>query len=347
MAHRSHPRFISIDTSLPDMHGWTVLSRLKHDPELRHIPVQVLASVDDRTAARARGAFLCREKPVAAAGLQEDIERALAFLSSPRRSLLVVESDPSKQKGLASLLDGDNVDITFANKQDEVETLLRQRRFDCVVLDAVSSDAGTYALLQQAASDPALRDVPFVVYARTDTSGRSRLTDFENDMIVRQAMSLDEVLDETSLHLHRALSTLPESQRRMLGKGIARDPLAGTRILVIDDDVRNIFALSTLLETHGMRVISANSGKDGLRLIDETEDLSLVLLDIMMPEVDGYETLRRIRSGPHFRLPIIALTAKAMTADREKCLEAGASDYIAKPVDTAQLLALLRAWLHR
>jgi CheY-like chemotaxis protein len=166
-------------------------------------------------------------------------------------------------------------------------------------------------------------------------------------MILRVAHSLDKVLDECSLFLHRRVAALAADGQRMLLESAKVDVLSGKAILVVDDDVRNIFALSSILEEHGMHVISAQTGRDALRLIEQTDDLSLVLLDIMMPELDGFETMRRIRADLEFDRPIIALTAKAMTGDREKCIEAGASDYIAKPVDSENLLSLLRVWLHR
>ncbi|MEX2496674.1 MAG: HAMP domain-containing protein [Woeseia sp.] len=346
LAHRFHPVAISIDTVLPDAHGWTVLSRLKHDPQLRHVPVQVIANGEDCAAARLRGAYSGCRRPVAAEGLREDLDRILEFVRTTRRSLLLVERRPSEARKLALLLGDDDIDLAVAKSPARATEMLRRRRFHCVVLGNGLGDAAE-DFLRKAAADPAFRKIPILVYAEAEALSPVRLGEAANGMVVRQASSLGEVLDESLLFLHRPLSELPGRKREILEGLAGRDPLAGRNILVIDDDVRNIFALSTLLETHGMRAISANSGKDGLRLLEETSDLSLVLLDIMMPEMDGYETLRRIRAGPKPRLPIIALTAKAMAADRKKCMEAGASDYIAKPVDSTQLLTLLRAWLHR
>jgi signal transduction histidine kinase/HAMP domain-containing protein/CheY-like chemotaxis protein len=346
LARRFRPQAISIDTSLPDMHGWTVLSRLKHDVELRHIPVQVLSGSDERAAARARGAFLSRHKPVTAAGLRQDLDQVLQFLQSSQRRMLVVAGSAASAE-LAALLGGDDIAMTVAKNNDEAIGHLRGHTFDCVVLDARADAAAPLDLLQEVSADPTVSGIPFVVRVNRDSPHSARLECFKEQMILRTATSAGAVLDESALFLHRSVRTLPESQQRLLLEPSEHDVLAGSKVLVIDDDVRNIFALSTLLEGHHMQVISANSGSEGLRLIAETSDLSLVLVDIMMPEMDGYETVRRIRANPQFRRPIIALTAKAMAGDREKCLEAGASDYIAKPVDSVQLLALLRAWLHR
>jgi len=347
LAHRFRPQAISIDTSLPDMHGWTLLSRLKHDPDLRHIPVHVLANSDDCAVAGARGAFSSRCKPVNAAGLRQDLDQVLQFQRSPVRRLLVIGSGSPESEALVSLLAGDDIDMTVAKNHEEGRELLRRHKFSCVVVDTLADDAALQELLRDVCAEPTLRDVPFVVRREVGSPLSSPLEQFAKNMTVREATTEVGILDESSLFLHRDVSAFPEAKRRVLVEPSDRDILAGRKILVIDDDVRNIYALSTLLESHGVDVVSANSGSEGLRLIHETPDLSLVLLDIMMPEMDGYETVRQIRTNPQFRRPIIALTAKAMAGDREKCLQAGASDYIAKPVDSAQLLSLLRAWLHR
>jgi len=230
-------------------------------------------------------------------------------------------------------------------------TKMREKTYDCVVLDLRLPDISGFDLLTEIQQDPKLRDTPIVVF-----TGRE-LTDLEEGELRKKAKSIvlkgvrspERLLDETALFLHRVIADLPASKQQMIENLHHSDePLQGRKVLVVDDDIRNIFALNSLLERHNMHVVSATNGQDAIGLVEETDDLSLVLMDIMMPEMDGYETMRRIRTNPKFRyLPIIALTAKAMKGDREKCLEAGASDYVAKPVNTDQLLSLVRMWLHR
>jgi CheY-like chemotaxis protein len=262
-----------------------------------------------------------------------------------------VEDDPAEQMSIAELIGDHDVQITQATTGAEALQAMRDAPFDCVVLDLKLPDVSGFDLLTEIQQDPKLRETPIVVFTGRD------LTQSEEDELRKKAKSIvlkgvrspERLLDETALFLHRVIADLPESKQQMIETLHRSDePLQGRKVLVVDDDIRNIFALNSLLERHSMEVISATTGQDAIGLLEKTEDLSLVLMDIMMPEMDGYETMRRIRQNPKFRyLPIIALTAKAMKGDREKCLEAGASDYVAKPVNTDQLLSLVRMWLHR
>jgi CheY-like chemotaxis protein len=252
---------------------------------------------------------------------------------------------------IKELIGHTDVEITQVTTGAEALVKMREQPFDCVVLDLKLPDISGFDLLTEIQQDPKLRETPIVVF-----TGRE-LTHGEEEELRRKAKSIvlkgvrspERLLDETALFLHRVIADLPESKQQMIETLHQSDePLQGRKVLVVDDDIRNIFALNSLLERHSMQVVSATTGEDAISLVEETDDLSLVLMDIMMPEMDGYETMRRIRSNPKFRyLPIIALTAKAMKGDREKCLEAGASDYVAKPVNTDQLLSLVRMWLHR
>jgi CheY-like chemotaxis protein len=353
LARRFRPEAVSLDISLPDVHGWAVLSRFKHDPELRHIPVQMITGDAEELAARARGAFSCLRKPVLPSDLRHDIERMLKRAHGPKPCLLIVEGrvvGRTVEEGWICKVAGDaDVETTVAATLGDALRLLQQSAFDCVAIDALQRDMSASELLRQAAAIPELRNVPFVVYADRVWADENRqcLEVLARTMIVRLASTLPGVLDECSLFLHRRVAELPAAKQHMLLGRPGCDVLAGKTVLIVDDDVRNIFALSSLLERHDMHVVSAHTGRDALRLIGETENLSLVLLDIMMPEMDGFETMRHIRESRKFERPIIALTAKAMAGDREKCIEAGASDYIAKPVDSENLLALLRVWLNR
>ena len=259
--------------------------------------------------------------------------------------------EPGSSRDVADLLGGADIDMATASTGSAALAMLADQRFDCVVVAAALPDMTAAQLVEHVAEPSAADGTAVVVYAPDGGNGeeRARLKSLALDRVVAMATSRAQLLDESSLFLHREPMRMPEGARELLiGLQTSDRVLAGKRILVVDDDVRNIFALSSVLERHGMSVVSAHTGSDAIRLLEEEADLELVLLDIMMPEMDGYETMRRIRANPRFRrLPIVTLTAKAMKGDREKCLEAGASDYIAKPVDSDELLSLLRVWLWR
>jgi CheY-like chemotaxis protein len=351
LARKHRPTAVSLDVFLPDMLGWTVLNQLKRDPTTRHIPVQILTVEEERQYGLERGAFSFMNKPLTTDGLEDAFDRIKTFAAPRLRQLLVVEDDPAEQLSIGELIGAGDVEITEAVTGADALAKMREKNFDCVVLDLRLPDISGFELLTEIQQDPKLRDTPIVVF-----TGRE-LTDAEEGELRKKAKSIvlkgvrspERLLDETALFLHRVIAELPESKQQMIENLHQSDePLQGRKVLVVDDDIRNIFALNSLLERHNMQVVSATNGQDAIGLVEETQDLSLVLMDIMMPEMDGYETMRRIRANPKFRyLPIIALTAKAMKGDREKCLEAGASDYVAKPVNTDQLLSLVRMWLHR
>jgi CheY-like chemotaxis protein len=262
---------------------------------------------------------------------------------------------------MVELIAHEDVAITAVASADEALTALSETHFDCMVLDlGLSQGADGFDLLETVKSDPAMQDLPIIIYTGKDLSSteETRLRKFAETIIVKDVKSPERLLDETALFLHRVEARLPEQKRRMLERLHNTDAVfAGKRVLVVDDDVRNIFSLTSMLEEHGMRVAFAENGRDAIRMLEsppaaEGEEgpgrFDLVLMDVMMPEMDGYETTRAMREHAEFRsLPIIALTAKAMKGDREKCIAAGASDYITKPVDTEQLLSLMRVWLYR
>ncbi|HET7131244.1 MAG TPA: response regulator, partial [Gammaproteobacteria bacterium] len=351
LARKQRPSAVCLDIGLPDMLGWAVLGQLKQDPLTRHVPVQVLTGDQDPVPALARGAFAYLTKPVSAEFLGAAFERVASFLSASKRSVLVVEPDPSDSQSLAALVDHDDLELVTAPSGAEALPLLRDRAFDCIVLAHALPDMSAFDLVERSHSALKRASPPFVIHSTFDLDEESqrRLGVLAKTNVVTFAQSAERLLDEASLFLHRNIMRLPEPKLRMLlSLQQGNKVLANKRILVVDDDVRNIFALSSVLERYGMHVVAAHTGRDAIRQLGEASDISLVLLDIMMPEMDGYETLRRIRSEPRFQLlPIIALTAKAMKRDREMCLEAGASDYIAKPVDSEHLLSLLRVWLRR
>jgi CheY-like chemotaxis protein len=336
---------------LPDMLGWTVLSQLKQDPATRHIPVQIVTLEEDRQNGLARGAFSYVSKPTTAKDLDAALARIKEFAKPRRKRLLVVEDDPGEQMSITQLLGHDDVDIISVATGAEALATLREQACDCVVLDLRLPDMTGFEVLEQIRDDSNLRDLPVVVFTGRELSAEedAQLHTMARSVVVKGVESPERLLDETALFLHRVVADLPTDKQQMLERLHSSDEdLVGQVVLLVDDDARNIFALSSVLERRGMRVLTATTGNEAISLVDATPALSIVLMDIMMPEMDGYRTMQAIRANPSFRrLPIIALTAKAMKGDREKCLEAGASDYLAKPVNIEQLLSALRMWLHR
>jgi len=264
---------------------------------------------------------------------------------------LVVEDNTAEQVSITELLHHDDIDIQVAKTGEEALAALREQPCDCVVLDLRLPDMSGFDVLERMRDDASMTDVPVVVFTGKELSAEedSRLHMLARSVVVKGVESPERLLDETALFLHRVVADLPPEKQAMLERlHQSDDDLAGKKVLVVDDDVRNIFALSSLLERRGMTVLTAGTGREAVAILESTPALAIVLMDIMMPEMDGYETMQVIRGNPQFRrLPIIALTAKAMKGDRERCLEAGASDYLAKPVNTEQLLSALRMWLHR
>jgi HAMP domain-containing protein/CheY-like chemotaxis protein/signal transduction histidine kinase len=351
LAKQYQPTAVSLDVFLPDMLGWTVLSQLKQNALTRHIPVQIITLDEDRQHGLARGAFSFVTKPTTPEGVDEALTRILEYTRPRRKHLLVVEDNAAERMSIAELLGHDDIDIVAAESGREALALMRDRPFDCVVLDLRLPDMSGFEVLEALRQERNISDIPVVVFTGRELTAEedARLHTMARSIVVKGVESPERLLDETSLFLHRIVSDLPVEKRRMLERLTSSDEdLVGRTVLLVDDDARNIFALSSILERRGMRVLTATTGREAIQLVNSTSDLAIVLMDIMMPEMDGYQTMTEIRNDGRFRrLPIIALTAKAMKGDREKCLEAGASDYLAKPVNTEQLLSALRMWLHR
>ena len=351
LAREFKPTAVSLDVFLPDMLGWTVLNHLKQDSATRHIPVQMLTLDEDRNHGLSRGAFSFVTKPTTAEGLEAALMKIKEFSAAQRRRLLVVEDNPVEQMTIRELLGYDDVDVHVASTGAEALAMLVGERYDCVVLDLRLPDMTGFEVLEEISQIPSLSDLPVVVFTGKSLSSEEdlRLHTLARSVIVKDVESPERLLDETALFLHRVVTDLPVEKQRMLDRLHSSDEaIVGKKVLVVDDDVRNIFALSSVLERRGMSVLTASTGREAIATLETTRDVAIVLMDIMMPEMDGYETMQVIRQNAAFRrLPIIALTAKAMKGDREKCLEAGASEYLAKPVNTEQLLAALRMWLHR
>jgi CheY-like chemotaxis protein len=351
LAHEFHPTAVSLDVFLPDMLGWTVLNHLKQDPRTRHIPVQILTLDEDRQHGLARGAFAYVTKPTTPEELNAAFARIKEYAMPRRKRLLVVEDNPAEQLSIRELLGHDDIDVEMAATGMQALAALAEHSFDCVVLDLRLPDMSGFDILERFRDTPSLSDLPVVVFTGKDLSPEedARLHMLARSVVVKGVESPERLLDETALFLHRVVTDLPPEKQKMLDLLHHSDEaLVGKKVLVVDDDVRNIFALSSVLERRGMMVLTAGTGREAIATLESTQDVAIVLMDIMMPDMDGYETMQIIRQNPLFRrLPIIALTAKAMRGDREKCLEAGASEYLAKPVNTEQLLSALRMWFHR
>jgi HAMP domain-containing protein/CheY-like chemotaxis protein/signal transduction histidine kinase len=351
LAREYNPSAISLDVFLPDMLGWTVLNHLKQDPKTRHIPVQMLTLDEDRHHGLSRGAFAFITKPTSTEDLDSALTNVWEFSNMRRRHLLVVEDNPAEQLSTRELLWHDDIDLDIVDSGSAALRALDQQKYDCVVLDLRLPDMTGFEVLEQLRTRPNLKDLPVIVFTGRDLTREEdlQLRTLARSVVLKDVESPERLLDETALFLHRVVGDLPPAKQRMLEKLHRSDEaLTGRKVLVVDDDVRNIFALSSVLERRGMTVLSAGTGREAIHMIESTPDLAIVLMDIMMPEMDGYETMQVIRQNAALRrLPIIALTAKAMKGDRERCLEAGASEYLAKPVNTEQLLSALRLWLHR
>ena len=342
---------VSLDVFLPDMLGWTVLSQLKQNPLTRHIPVQIVSLDEDRQHGLARGAFAFVNKPTTREGIEEALSRIKEFAEPRRKRLLVVEDNAAEQLSIRELLGHDDIEIVNAGTGSDALSLLHHEACDCVVLDLRLPDMSGFEVLERMRADLALADVPVVVFTGRELTADedAQLHTMARSIVVKGVESPERLLNETALFLHRVITDLPPEKQQMLERLNSSDEdLVGRTALLVDDDPRNIFALSSALERRGMKVLTATTGAEAIQVIEETPSLAIVLMDIMMPEMDGYRTIETIRQDRAYRrLPIIALTAKAMKGDREKCLLAGASDYLAKPVNTEQLLSALRMWLHR
>jgi len=349
MTREYMPDAITLDLRLPDMDGWAVLDQLKHSAETRHIPVNVISLTDHMHRCFHLGALGVIHKPAAREVLQDAMSRTQEFLDRRVKTLLVADARANDGGDLVELLREDGVEITAVATAKAALESVQKNRYDCVVVGPALEDGRGVDLLRRFARSKRASGTPIVMYGANDLSPseHDRLRKLAEVVIVKSVTTREAVLREATLFLHQAIDRLPPTKRSMLAdlQETSRD-LAGKKVLIIDDDIRNIFAMTGALEQHGLTVINAENGKDGIETLKANPDVNVVLMDIMMPELDGYDTIRVIRGLGAFRsLPIIAITAKAMKDDREKCIEAGASDYVAKPLDMEQLTSVLRVWL--
>jgi CheY-like chemotaxis protein len=351
LAQRFRPDAVTLDIRLPDMDGLTVLDMLKRRPETRHIPVHVISVEEEDPRELKLGAVSHLQKPFTREVLAAQFEKIENHLRKKVKRLLVVEDNAAHRHGIIELIGSGDVKAVGVASGKAALNRLRKQRFDCMVLDLGLPDMSGFSLIETMQNDEAIGHVPIIVFTGKALSPKeeTRLRRVTESIIIKGVKSMERLLDETTLFLHQVVEELPERKKQMLAQLYLKDPvLKGRTVLIVDDDVRNIFALSGVLEQQEMAVLYSESGAEAIGVARQHSDLDIVLMDIMMPDMDGYETMRRMRKLPELKqLPIIALTAKAMKGDREKCIRAGASDYITKPVDTEQLLSLLRVWLYR
>jgi CheY-like chemotaxis protein/nitrogen-specific signal transduction histidine kinase len=351
LVHEFMPDAVIVSKDLPQLNGEAVLEHVKRHPETRHLPVYVLAGDDSKLDLRHAGALGCLTQEATPELLGDVFSELTGFLDRRTRSVLIVANDERERNGLADLIGGPDVEVVGVGSRDEALETLDTREFDCLVLAPASEDGASFQLLDRLRRTKRFRDLPVVVHSSRELSPKdeARLKRYAEAIVVKDVRSPERLLDETSLYLHRVEARLPADKRQMLERLHMADAVfEGKKVLIVDDDVRNVFALTSVFERRGMEVVFAENGREGIESLKANPDVSLVLMDIMMPEMDGYEATRAMREMPEFqRLPIVALTAKAMKGDREKSIASGASDYITKPVDVDQLLSLMRVWLYR
>ncbi len=350
LANEMRPHAITLDIQLPVMDGFSVLDRLKRNPRTRHIPVHVISVLDREQRGACIKAFAYLEKPVTKEAIEGGLAHMSDFIQRSARFLLLVEDEVRQATSMAELFaDDEDVLISVAHTAREALEALETNEFDCLVLDLLLPDADGVSLLEEIKLQERFRDLPVIVYTNRDLSAQeeAHLKRYAGSIIMKSsANSPDRLIDETSLFLHRLFDHLPEPTRKVISANeLSRDSLSERTVLVVDDDIRNIFAIAAVLESQHMRVLVANNGRKALEVLAAHDDIEVVLMDVMMPEMDGYETMQAIRKDPkHRSLPIIAVTAKALKDDRDKCMGSGASDYLSKPINAQELIELLRLW---
>ncbi|MCP4701960.1 MAG: response regulator, partial [Gammaproteobacteria bacterium] len=351
LAEEYKPNAVILDVGLPQMDGWSVMEQLKENPETRHIPVHFISASDQRADARKMGAIGYLLKPVSMGELGEAFKKIERFMPGGLRNLLVLVDEEARKKKVLELAGGQEVNTHVAETVEQGLKKLKEQTFDCIILDVEVEQGQGIRLLDRLRTEEALLQVPVIIYADRDLSEEEEqsLRQCANDLTIKAVRSPERLVDEASLFLHQLEANLPAEKRDMLRLVHDKEAILNNkRVLVVDDDVRNIYALKHVLQSKDMSIVIAMNGKEALSTLEEDKNIDLAIMDIMMPEMDGYETIRAIRTQPDLRkLPVIALTAKAMKGDKAKCIEAGANDYLAKPVDTDKLLSMMRVWLYQ
>ncbi|MEK5059079.1 response regulator [Paenibacillus sp. FSL H7-0326] len=350
LAHAYKPDAIILDIQLPIIDGWTVLERLKQHPELRHIPVHVVSAANEQQMGLTMGAIAYLKKPVNKVQIENALSNIESFINRDLKRLLIVEDDVVLRNSMVELIGHDDVLITDVSTGEEALRELEKERFDCMVMDLGLAGISGFELLDRIRQNDHLKQLPIIIYTGKDLTMKEEieLKKYAESIIIKNVKSQERLFDETALFLHRVEANLPEDRRDILKKLYSNQTdFDGKRILLVEDDIRNIFSLVSILESYGLNVTFAENGREAMDVLAEDPEFDLILMDIMMPEMDGYQTMRAIRGNSRFeKTPIIALTAKAMKEDRQLCIEAGASDYISKPIDVEKLLSLLKVWLY-
>lgn len=351
LAKQYLPAAIILDIKLPGIDGWKVLDLIKRDPNIRHIPVHMMSSLDETIEAYQKGAIGYLKKPVNAKSLSGAFEKIEHFLEKKMKHLLIVEDNELMRKTMRQLLKGSDIEISEVSTAQECIEILRKEVYDCVILDLGLPDKNGLEVIKEIREMHLGQTPPIIIYTGQELSREQNdeLNKYTKSIIIKGVRSEERLLDEATLFLHRVVQDMPQQQQAILKKLYEKeDTFEGRKVLLVDDDMRNIFALSKVFEEKGIKVLKAENGMKALKILQENPDVNAILMDIMMPEMDGYEAIMEIRKIPRFSdTPIIALTAKAMKEDRQKCLDAGASDYISKPIDVTKLLSLLRVWLKK
>jgi len=351
LAQKYHPQAVILDVGLPQLDGISVMERLKDNPDTRAIPVHFISASDQSSEAKKMGAIGYLIKPVSVDEMGEAFKKIEGFVSQTLKQILVMVDDKNRQQKIYELVEGDRVRATLVNQCDVAYQRLQAESFDCIIIDVDCEHGTSLEILEKLSHEKRLNPIPVIIYAERDltVAEEKHLQQCETHLTIKSVKSPERLLDEATLFLHQLEAKLPTDKRDMLQMVHDKETILRHKmVLVVDDDVRNTFALVTILEEKDMEVLVADNGKEALEKLEEEPNIDIVLMDIMMPEMDGYKAIQEIRTQPRFRqLPIIALTAKAMKGDKAKCIEAGANDYLAKPMDTDKLFSLMRVWLYR
>ncbi len=349
LAREYKPEAVLLDIHLPDMQGWRVLDRLKADILTRHIPVCVISTDDSRNYALNSGALAFVTKPIQSRDAVDQLFVMLkGYAEQKKKKILVFEADQHLRNSITELANLENSTFVVAKDERTAKKALAKGQISCVIAGPNHADAARNLVRDPAEPLPLLfTRLPVIIYG--EGGDVIAPADSASDINVQRIHAPDRLLDMVALFLHREVMALPEGQRRKISHlHESNQLLAGKKVLIVDDDARNIFALSSVLEEYEMAIESADNGRDAIDILRKTPDIDIVLMDIMMPEMDGMETIREVRKINALKnLPIIAVTAKAMKGDREKCIEAGAWDYLSKPVDIDEMVSVLKSWLHR
>jgi CheY-like chemotaxis protein len=339
---------ILLDLQVPVMSGWQVMDQLKEDSRTRHIPVHMMSSYSARNKSLSKGAVDFIDKPFAYEQLHDVLEKIEFVLQRKAKKVLIIEDNPKHAKALSYFLESFNISSELKSDIESGLQSLESKETDCVILDMGIPDKKAYEMLERFKADDRYSSVPVIIFTGKSLSmtEEAKIRQYADSIVVKTAHSYQRMLDEVALFLHLMGDPI-KKQRQATSAGALEDVLKGKTVLVADDDVRNIFSLSRALERYGVNVVTAINGQEAIEQLEQNSGIDLVLLDIMMPVMDGYEVARKLRADRRWKnLPVIAVTAKAMSGDREKCISAGASDYITKPVDIDQLISLLRVWLY-